>query len=262
MKLVQEQEARAPESRESAIFDVQVQVLGALGFRIDRDCRLLDYGCDDGWLVRSYRGQGIQAYGCDVELPDSPACRQLEAAGVLGRMPGEPPRVPFADGMFDVVTSNMVFEHVPDYDAAFAELHRVLKPGGRMLHVFAPRFSLLEQHSFVPFAGVIRCYWWLYFWAALGIRNGYQRSCSAAQTARRNWHYLRAQTYYLTKRQIKRRAGRYFDDIAFREDVYLRFSPQGRKLPRALPSRLLGALYSATRARVLVASKPPGRRKG
>lgn len=36
----------------------------------------------------------------------------------------------FADQRFDVVVSNDVFEHVPDPAAAFAELHRVLRPGG------------------------------------------------------------------------------------------------------------------------------------
>ena len=39
-------------------------------------------------------------------------------------------RLSFEDGMFDLVTSTEVFEHVPDYMAGFAEVHRVLKPGG------------------------------------------------------------------------------------------------------------------------------------
>lgn len=36
----------------------------------------------------------------------------------------------FADQSFDVCTSTDVLEHVPDDRVAFAELHRVLKPGG------------------------------------------------------------------------------------------------------------------------------------
>ncbi len=36
----------------------------------------------------------------------------------------------FADASFDLVTSTEVFEHVDDDAAAFAQLHRVLRPGG------------------------------------------------------------------------------------------------------------------------------------
>jgi SAM-dependent methyltransferase len=45
---------------------------------------------------------------------------------------GEAERLPFADASFDVVISNGVIDLVPDKDAAFAELYRVLAPGGRM----------------------------------------------------------------------------------------------------------------------------------
>jgi ubiquinone/menaquinone biosynthesis C-methylase UbiE len=40
-------------------------------------------------------------------------------------------RLPFADASFDVVVSNGVIDLIPDKDAVFAELHRVLAPGGR-----------------------------------------------------------------------------------------------------------------------------------
>jgi SAM-dependent methyltransferase len=39
-------------------------------------------------------------------------------------------RLTYADGAFDLVTSTEVFEHVPDDSRAFAEIHRVLRPGG------------------------------------------------------------------------------------------------------------------------------------
>lgn len=39
----------------------------------------------------------------------------------------------FADGEFDVAITLEVFEHVPDYQKAFAEVCRVLKPGGRLV---------------------------------------------------------------------------------------------------------------------------------
>jgi arsenite methyltransferase len=45
---------------------------------------------------------------------------------------GEAEHLPFADESFDVVISNGVIDLIPDKDAVFAELHRVLARGGRM----------------------------------------------------------------------------------------------------------------------------------
>jgi SAM-dependent methyltransferase len=44
----------------------------------------------------------------------------------------EAERLPFPDGSFDVVISNGVIDLIPDKDAVFAELYRVLVPGGRI----------------------------------------------------------------------------------------------------------------------------------
>ena len=44
----------------------------------------------------------------------------------------EAEQLPFADGCFDVVVSNGVIDLIPDKDAVFAEIFRVLTPGGRM----------------------------------------------------------------------------------------------------------------------------------
>ena len=45
---------------------------------------------------------------------------------------GEVEQLPFADASFDVVISNGVIDLVPDKDAVFSELFRVLEPGGRI----------------------------------------------------------------------------------------------------------------------------------
>jgi len=45
---------------------------------------------------------------------------------------GETERLPFAHESFDVDVSNEVIDFVPDKDAVFGELHRVLVPGGRI----------------------------------------------------------------------------------------------------------------------------------
>jgi arsenite methyltransferase len=44
----------------------------------------------------------------------------------------EAERLPFPDESFDVVLSNGVIDLIPDKDAVFSELFRVLRPGGRI----------------------------------------------------------------------------------------------------------------------------------
>jgi ubiquinone/menaquinone biosynthesis C-methylase UbiE len=44
----------------------------------------------------------------------------------------EAERLPFEDESFDVVVSNGVVDLIPDKDAVFSELFRVLAPGGRI----------------------------------------------------------------------------------------------------------------------------------
>jgi arsenite methyltransferase len=59
------------------------------------------------------------------------AAAELRAANVEF-LPAEAERLPFADASFDVVISNGVIDLIPDKDAVFSELHRVLRPGGRL----------------------------------------------------------------------------------------------------------------------------------
>jgi arsenite methyltransferase len=72
-------------------------------------------------------------------LDMTPAMREkLErnvAAMELGHVrviDGQAERIPLPDASVDVVTSNGVLNLVPDKPAAFAEIARVLKPGGRL----------------------------------------------------------------------------------------------------------------------------------
>jgi ubiquinone/menaquinone biosynthesis C-methylase UbiE len=46
--------------------------------------------------------------------------------------------LPFADRSFDLVLGHAVLHHLPDLERAFAEFHRVLKPGGRIVFAGEP----------------------------------------------------------------------------------------------------------------------------
>jgi SAM-dependent methyltransferase len=59
------------------------------------------------------------------------AATEMEAANVEF-VEGEVEVLPFGDESFDVVISNGVIDLVPDKDAVFSEINRVLRPGGRI----------------------------------------------------------------------------------------------------------------------------------
>lgn len=46
---------------------------------------------------------------------------------------GDAAELPFTDGSFDIVLSRFAFHHFPNIEQPFAEMVRVLKPGGKLV---------------------------------------------------------------------------------------------------------------------------------
>jgi demethylmenaquinone methyltransferase/2-methoxy-6-polyprenyl-1,4-benzoquinol methylase len=99
-------------------------------------------------------------------------CYEMVAAAVrkctadLGRRvafaTGDAMALPFPDATFDCVVNGFMLRNVADLGATFNELHRVLKPGGRLvcLDLTRPRGPLrrffdLYIATFVPLLGVV-----------------------------------------------------------------------------------------------------------
>ena len=93
--------------------------------RVNAETALLDIGCGHAdFLLDSYKQAG-QAVGIDPDraaLHDNTSLAQV-ATGVADALP-------FADACFDVVVAAWVLEHLDDPARVFAEIRRVLKPGG------------------------------------------------------------------------------------------------------------------------------------
>jgi arsenite methyltransferase len=100
--------------------------------------RVLDLGSGagtDSLVAAQMVGPEGRVTGIDMTremLVKARAAAAAMSAGNTEFVEGEVERLPFADESFDVVISNGVIDLVPDKDAVFSELFRVLRPGGRI----------------------------------------------------------------------------------------------------------------------------------
>jgi len=100
--------------------------------------RVLDLGSGagtDSLVAAQMVGENGSVKGIDM-TPEMLA-KARSAASELGVanvefVEGEAESLPFANESFDVVISNGVIDLIPDKDAVFSELFRVLVPGGRI----------------------------------------------------------------------------------------------------------------------------------
>src|SRR3954451_4071700 len=91
---------------------------------------VVDIGCGDGSLVRALGARGASVAG--VEGSEEAGARAY-ARGPAGRyLVGSADALPLEDGSVDACLMMRSLHHVPPdaMGAAFAELHRVLRPGG------------------------------------------------------------------------------------------------------------------------------------
>jgi arsenite methyltransferase len=100
--------------------------------------RVLDLGSGAGTdSLIAAQMVGPQGRVTGIDMTEAMLAKARAAAAEMGVanvdfVEAEAENLPFSDGSFDVVISNGVIDLIPDKDAVFAELFRVLAPAGRI----------------------------------------------------------------------------------------------------------------------------------
>jgi ubiquinone/menaquinone biosynthesis C-methylase UbiE len=109
--------------------------------RLPANGKVLDLGCGTGHFSNYILKKGFEVHAID------PSVKMLEYArnnfSDIQFIEGVASSLPFPDNTFDLVISIEVFRYLTkaDLHLSYSEIHRVLKPGGRMLITHVNEFS-------------------------------------------------------------------------------------------------------------------------
>lgn len=95
---------------------------------------LLDAGCGTGAMLGMFKNDHPDKNytGIDLSQKMIETAKKKKLDGVHFVV-GDCENLPFAENSFDVVTCSMSFHHYPNPEKFFQSLHRILRPGGRLI---------------------------------------------------------------------------------------------------------------------------------
>ena len=176
---------------------------------------ILDLGAGHGECATFLKNKGYDVITADVDETLVSETRALfiengfEPNHVLLIQTGNGYTIPAPDKSFDIIYCLTVFEHIRNLDETIGEMHRVLKDDGFIFTFFPSTWSLIEQHTGIPFV-----HWLPYsnfrnnylkvFCLLFPIDKTYFATASEWNTA------LRDLVFYRSHREIDQILSRYF----------------------------------------------------
>jgi malonyl-CoA O-methyltransferase len=112
--------------------------------------RVLDIGSGTGMLLKELAGiyPAVELIGLDLAFGMSNSARAHLAAHPAARLlTGEAEALPFGNNIFDLVVSTSTFQWLESLDRVFAEVFRVLTPGGRFVFALFGGQTLFELRA-------------------------------------------------------------------------------------------------------------------
>ncbi len=201
----------------------------------------LDIGCYSGLITAELAPRFASTCGIDY---DGLALEQAQPDPTrnLTFVQGDAMRLPFADHAFQLVLCTHTHEHVPDDRELFAEIWRVLEPGG-LVFLSAPNWLFpIEPHYFVAFL----------HWLPQRLADARLRSLGGPPH-----YYERLRTIWSLRRQLRRyRIQDLTPEVARLQIAAL--GGVGGRLGRWVPAALLRLLTPVMPSFNLLLTKPGG----
>ena len=124
---------------------------------------VLEIGCGAGIDSAEFARNGAKVASTDLTRAGTELTRDLlkESGLPSAVIQSDAKTLPFKNEAFDCVYSFGVLHHIPDVETALAEIHRVLKPGGRLMVMLYHRDSLLYAYSIIYWRGIRMGCWGL-----------------------------------------------------------------------------------------------------
>lgn len=113
-----------------------------------RNRKVLEIGCGMGTMAMNWASRGADFHAVDLASTSvEQTRRRFELYGLRGTiLQGDARNLPFEDNTFDYVYSWGVLHHSPDIARSLSEVHRVLKPGGKVGIMLYYRKSFLYRY--------------------------------------------------------------------------------------------------------------------
>jgi len=143
------------EKKRTFRYELQSHMHETFGFENWKGKKVLEVGCGSGIDALEFARNGALVTAVDIT---ENACALTRALAMEAGVPIEVLQInstlPFAEGTFDLVYSFGVLHHIPNVEGILNEIHRVLKPDGKIAAMLYNRDSLLFAYSIVYLHGL------------------------------------------------------------------------------------------------------------
>jgi len=115
--------------------------------------KILEVGCGVGTDLLQFAMAGADVTGIDLTQESSSLAKsRLQAYGRQGEvLITDTETLPFRDSLFDLVYSWGVLHHTPNPEKAISEIHRLIKPGGKICIMIYNRHSMVAIQLYLLF---------------------------------------------------------------------------------------------------------------